>query len=75
MNCPYCNGEMEKGFINQSQVFDPIRWRPVPKEEPILFYGNKGSIKLTSAMKSGQVIVHHCASCRKFVIDQDEIEA
>ena len=74
MNCPYCNKEMEKGFINQSQVFYPIRWRPAPKEEPILFHSNKGSIKLTSVTKSGQVIVHYCATCHKFVIDQDEIE-
>ena len=73
MTCPYCNQEMQKGFLAQTDVFWPIRWRPVPKEPPMLFYSNKESIKLTSSLNSGQVIVYHCPDCRKFVIDQDEL--
>lgn len=74
MNCPYCSKEMRKGFLNQSDAIYPIRWRPMPQEEPVLFYSNKDSIKLTAPFKSGRVIVHHCPACRKFVIDQDALD-
>lgn len=65
---------MEKGFVQQNHVFYPVRWRPIPKESVVLFHSNKGSIKLTSAFSSGQMLMHHCATCRKFIIDQDALE-
>lgn len=42
MNCPYCNQEMKKGFINQGNVLYPIRWHPIPEKPPVLLYSNRG---------------------------------
>lgn len=74
MQCPYCNEEMKKGSIGQGDAMYPVRWFPEPETPPMLFYSNKGSVKLSSPWKSGRVVVYHCAGCRKFIIDQDELE-
>lgn len=73
MNCPYCNEEMEKGYVDQTKAFFPLEWYPANQERGILI-NTKRNIKLTTLRKTGRVIVHHCAACRKFVIDQDELE-
>ena len=72
MNCPYCDNEMEKGYIDQTKVFAPLEWYPAKQERGVLVDMSK-SIRLTSLWKSGAVIVHHCALCRKFVIDEEEV--
>lgn len=71
MICPYCNEEMEKGYVNQTSVFLPLEWYPAKREGGILI-SNKRNIKLATA-KNGSLVMHHCAPCRKFVIDQDEV--
>lgn len=73
MKCPYCNEEMVKGYMDQARIGYPLKWYS-GKTEPGIIFDKFESIKLTSALKSGRVIVHHCAACRKFVIDQDELE-
>lgn len=72
MNCPYCNKEMEKGYVDQTSPFIPLEWYPAKREGGILS-SNKRNIKLAT-VKSGSLVMYHCATCRKFVIDQDEIE-
>ena len=73
MKCPYCNEEMEKGYIDQTKAFFPLEWYPA-KREPGILVDRRRNIKLSSVMKTGNVIVHYCAGCRKFVIDQNEVE-
>lgn len=72
MNCPYCNEEMVKGYIDQTRIGFPLEWYS-GKRKPGLIFDKFEKIKLTSSLKGGRVIVYHCAPCRKFVIDQDEV--
>lgn len=72
MKCPYCNKEMEKGYVDQTSAFLPMEWYPAKRESGIL-QSNKRNIKLATVI-SGSVVVYHCATCRKFVIDQDELQ-
>ncbi len=73
MKCPYCSEEMEKGYVDQTKAFFPLEWYPA-KQEPGILVSQKRNIKLSAIWKSGSVIMHHCASCRKFIIDQDELK-
>ena len=70
MKCPYCSVEMEKGFIDQTDFRFPLEWYPANRGTGI-FNSSKRNIKLTSALKGGNVVAHHCAKCRKIIIDQD----
>ena len=72
MKCPYCNKEMEKGYVDRTSPFLPLEWYPAKREGGILI-SNKRNIKLAT-VKSGSLVLHHCATCRKFVIDQDEVD-
>ena len=73
MVCPYCNNEMEKGYIEQTRVGFPLYWYS-GKTTPGLIFNKWEHIKLTASLKSGHIITHHCKQCRKFVIDQNELE-
>ena len=73
MVCPYCNNEMEKGYIEQTRIGFPLHWYS-GKTKPGRIFNKWESIKLTSSFKSGHIIAHHCKQCRKFVIDQDKLE-
>lgn len=73
MKCPFCNEEMEKGYVDSSDIFRQLEWYPA-KQEPGIFVSTKRNIKLTSGT-NGSVIMHYCVACRKFVIDQDDLNA
>ena len=64
MKCPYCNEEMEKGYIDQTDIRFPLEWYPANRGEGF-FVSNKRNIKLSSALKSGSVITYYCGKCRK----------
>ena len=70
-NCPFCNALMEKGYIEQTHIFYPLRWTPV-KQERGFFVSNKGTVKLTSLASGGQVAAYRCEACRKIIIDELE---
>ena len=73
MKCPYCSNEMEKGYIAQSDFRFPLEWSPAERRTGILF-SKKRNIKLTTALKGGNMTAYHCAECRKFIIDENELE-
>ena len=65
MKCPYCNHEMEHGYIKSSQR---MYWG---KEEKLGFLPD--DIKLTKNFWNGFfegnfVESHHCSHCKKIVI-------
>ena len=64
---------MVKGYIDQTRIGFPLEWYS-GKREPGIIFDKFEKIKLTSSLKSGRLFVYHCAACRKFVIDQNEIE-
>lgn len=74
MNCPYCNKEMEKGFVEQTNIMIPLEWYPAKRDGRILV-SKKRNIKLTSSLKGGTLTVYRCEKCRKMVIDEYMIDA
>lgn len=73
MNCPYCNKEMVKGHIYQTKIGFPLEWYS-GKRKPGIIFDKFEKIKLTSSLHSGRLIVYHCPVCRKFVIDQNDVD-
>lgn len=68
MNCPYCNGEMEKGVIQSPHE---IAWL---RKKALLFSAaelHEGSVVLSefSFMKGSCVTAYLCRPCGKVVID------
>ena len=72
MICPYCNNEMEKGFIQRPQE---IAWHKGEKKH---LFGraefHDGSVVLSelSFMKGSAVTAYLCRSCQKVLIDYSE---
>lgn len=71
MKCPYCEKEMEQGYI---QCRDGVTW--TPKKQPIaaLSVLGKGSLSLTNgaAENSRTVYAYRCDRCKKVIIDYAE---
>ena len=68
MICPYCEQEMEKGYIDHSDFRFPLEWYPAKRDAGI-FWSRKNNIKLTSVTDSS-LTAYYCAACRKFIIDR-----
>lgn len=68
MRCPYCENEMEVGYI---QCRDGVTWTPKKQLVAALSFLGKGSISLANgaAENSRTVYAHRCGECRKVVID------
>lgn len=68
MKCPYCDKEMELGFI---QCRDGVTW--TPKKQPVaalsILGKNSVSIMNGAAENSRTVYAHKCSSCKKVIID------
>lgn len=73
MKCPYCNNEMEKGFIGQDKLFVPITWISDDVKEDAILPIRK-TIKLTATFKCGEIVTYHCETCKKFIIDENDVE-
>lgn len=73
MKCPYCNNEMESGYIGQSEMFVPITWVSDDVKEVVVLPIHK-TIKLTALLKGGRIITYHCEKCKKFIIDENDVE-
>lgn len=68
MNCPYCNAEMELGYI---QSRDGLTWTRKKQPVPALAILGKGSVSLENgAADSAQcVYAYKCSACKKVIID------
>lgn len=68
MKCPYCNHEMELGYI---QCRDGVTW--TPKRQPIaaLSILGKDSLSLANGATDNAraVYAHKCSNCKKVIID------
>lgn len=65
MKCPYCNKEMESGFI---QCRDGVTWTPKKQLVAALSFLGKGSLHLAS----NTVCAYKCGECKKVIIDYSE---
>ena len=73
MKCPYCDEEMEKGYIDQTDFRFPLEWYPA-KRETGFFASKKRNVKLTAVMKGGSITAYRCDACKKIVIDESTLE-
>lgn len=72
MKCPYCDREMELGYI---QSRDGVTWTPKKKLVSAFAILGKGSISLANGAcdTSGTVFAYKCKECKKVLIDYSEI--
>ena len=68
MKCPYCNNDMELGYI---QCRDGVTWTPKKQFAAALSSLAKNSVSLENgaADNSRTVYAYKCAECRKVIID------
>jgi len=71
MTCPYCNKEMEIGYIDQTDFRFPLEWYPANREIGF-FKAKKRNIRLTY---SGSVKAYRCENCKKIIIDEGTLNA
>ena len=69
MNCPYCNKEMEKGYIDQTDFRCPLVWYPAVRETGF-FTSQKKNVRLTY---HGNVTAYRCGNCKKIIIDESTL--
>jgi len=67
MNCPYCSGEMELGYI---QCRDGVTWTPNRQLVAALSSLGKGAVSLENGAADNDrtVYAHKCAACKKVII-------
>ena len=64
MTCPYCGGEMERGYIHKGGY---IAWNPderdlgLPEREKGGFYAEKNLLGMS------RLLSHYCPACNIFV--------
>lgn len=67
MICPYCNREMEKGFV---QCRDGLHWTPKKQKVAALSGMGKGAVQIGSEeglVPNTSAVAYHCEEC-KFVL-------
>ena len=71
MTCPYCQKEMDLGYI---QCRDGLHWTPRRQPVAALSFLGRGSVPLLNgaADNSRAVYAYRCAACQKVVIDCSE---
>ena len=72
MICPYCKQEMRRGYIEQGRT--RLVWYPYESRDEGLFL-RKDKLKLAPPFVWCEVTVHRCESCKKLIIDENELEA
>ena len=68
MVCPYCEKEMDLGFI---QCRDGVTWTPKKQFLPALSFLGKGAVSLENgaADNSSAVFAYNCTDCKKIITD------
>lgn len=73
MRCPYCNGEMQKGYI---QCRDGVNWTEKKQWVASLSALGKGSTSLANGAADNNSVVYayKCEKCKKIIIDYARTE-
>ena len=71
MKCPYCNNEMDLGYI---QCRDGVTWTPKKQLVSALSFLGKGGVSLTNGAhhNSETVYAYKCSECKKVIIDYSQ---
>ena len=72
MKCPYCNNEMQKGYI---QCRDGVTW--TPKKQWVAAFSSLGAGAVPLGKDNGLspnsvAEAYHCGTCKKVIIDYSE---
>lgn len=72
MKCPYCNEEMENGYITSDAR--AIAWRKEKYESAVVRKGD--GIQLRNTMGNAATLANSycCKTCQKIIIDYSEID-
>ena len=75
MKCPYCEKEMQKGFIYNAR--DSLRWYPEETETVGMWMEKEGSVMLAklSWVTGAEAESWYCPDCRMVITPVPEIEA
>ena len=73
MKCPYCNNEMQIGYV---QCRDGIYWTPKKQLVAAFSAFAKGSTCLDNSNPSGLTTAkaYNCVDCKKVIIDYSPIK-
>ena len=68
MKCPFCEKEMEKGYI---QCRDGVHWTPKKQLVAALAEFGKDSVSLENGAGRNNTVVYayKCGDCKKVIID------
>lgn len=66
MNCPYCNKEMYRGFIQSPHE---INWSPKKHFISSAFDSDKIVLAEQSFLKGSTLVAYCCKNCQKIIID------
>ena len=71
MKCPYCEKEMEKGYI---QCRDGVHWTPKKQLVAALSEFGKDSISLENGAGRNNTVIYayKCGDCKKVIIDYEK---
>lgn len=71
MQCPYCNGEMVKGYIYGDRY--RLKWLPEDKKLLLGIWASGGiQLGTTGMLGRPKVEAYMCESCKKMIIDTNE---
>ena len=74
MKCPYCNNEMQKGYV---QCRDGVTWTPKKQLVASLASLSAGAIRIgkDSGLSPNSVAeAYHCEACKKVIIEYSQID-
>ncbi len=70
MKCPYCEKEMEKGYI---QCRDGVHWTPKKVFVAALSEFGKDSVSLENGVGNNRAVyAYKCGDCKKVIIDYEK---
>lgn len=74
MNCPYCNKEMQSGYV---QCRDGLYWTPKKQKVAALSGMGKGAIAIGNDkgyMANSYATAFHCENCKTVIIQYNMSE-
>ena len=69
MLCPYCSGEMEKGYVEQQRITIPLTWYSA-KQEGDFLWSKRKQIKLSRATEP--LTAWYCGGCGKLIAEVEK---
>lgn len=70
MRCPYCNGEMEQGYVQGTGYYCRLGWYPSEAGPAAhLFFAGEKISGTPAVFDTARLEGYRCRRCRKIIID------